>query len=218
MTDTQTVTIDELRRMVPAEVRGELDARDFEEKLLKIDAAIERGEHIWEMVGDAANSEREADDVRRWNIVDLAARVVKRYGDDQIGEFAKRANVAKRSAQDAAQMGRIYTDRSRRAKFLKDNPTQTYSHLRTATRGGDTETAYRILGRSSKRGMTVDELSWFITRWKVINKLPTRPRRKKETEPIADFTTEWFRASAELSEAFRGKSMSGKVRVVVYPE
>lgn len=135
-----------------------VDINDFDNTLRLIDCAIDAGEDIWELVTDAANHEEETIDIHRWNQCDLAARVEKCYNADRIGEFAVRANLPKKRAQEYAGMGRFYSDRSARAEFFTSHPTVTYSHLRKAKKLEDQYAAYKYDYLKDGKVLTVEQL------------------------------------------------------------
>jgi len=167
----------------------------FEDVLALIDARIAAGADIWELVGDAAEQEESSIDERRWRQCDLAARVAKRYGGDAIGEFAKRANIPKNRAKEYRTMGAFYFEREARADFLGDNPTVTYSHMRSAARvrldmkaitDKDRQRAYGVLAFGSVRGWSSDQTARFVGRWRLRTKLSKpRPKPVEVARPIA---------------------------------
>lgn len=201
---TDSALLDQTECMVRKQRREEFEAR-----LAMIDGMIERREDIWELVTDAGASEESDIDERRWRQCDLAARVVKRYSEDAIGQFAVRANIPKNRAQEYARQGRYWSDRVWRQTFLSDikNEVITYSHMRIAARIDDPKHAKRMLWLAARYGMSVDRLSTRVTRLK-----GGKPRTKR----LADFTVKVGEAGAALAQTLASYDETKAIRIVVY--
>lgn len=121
-----------------------------------IEALIERGDDIWEVLVNAGIQAQEFLDTGRWTIGDLAGLVDKQYGQNTIGTFAKAINVEVERVREYRTVAAFW-EIPHRQKIRADYPTITYSHMREAMRLKSVEAAEAFIEECAGEGWTVEE-------------------------------------------------------------
>jgi hypothetical protein len=156
--------------------------------LATVDQMIAKGEDPWQLMTDSCGMASEDMDARRWLIGDMACRVVKKYGSDRIGEFAKEIKQPVDQVKEWRTVCRFYP-LSVRADFLQDRPNLTYSHFRKAKRLRDMEAALDLLDKASLDDWTVELLDVEVT--KLVGK-PEPPMKLGDFEGRLDEARNWL--------------------------
>ncbi len=120
---------------------------------------IERHGHdeAWESICELGAATEAEMDERRWVQGDLAALIGKSYGDDLIGEFARRCKVAKATMKERRQVSEFY-EKDARASF--SGSTIGYTHFRTAMKLKTPALALDWLRLCQSEGYTADEAAY----------------------------------------------------------
>lgn len=181
---------------------------DIEQVLYLADKMIAAGEDPWEFLAQAAEREEDDADQHRFNQCDIAAKVVKRYREDSIADFARDAKIPVRRARDYRTVGLAY-ERTARDEFRASHPSITYTHLRVAARLKSEESAYRLLERAALRTWSSDKTEYVLGRMKrIYGDGKITPARK-----ILDIECTVGRVDWELRRALNPATL---VHVIVY--
>lgn len=108
----------------------------------------------WESLVSAGQTIASAHDMNRWLIGDLASKVVKRYGDDAIGQYAASINIRPSTMYDYKACSAFYNDEDR-AAF----PPLNWSHYRAALKAKTHEMAMQWLAKAADESWTVEDLN-----------------------------------------------------------
>lgn len=115
---------------------------------------IERMDDNWETLVSAGQMIAEAHDRNRWTLGDLGGKVVRRYGDDSIGNFAAAINIRPSTMYDYTACSAFYNAEDRVAF-----PPLNWSHYRAALKAKEHDLAMTWLARAADEGWTVEELN-----------------------------------------------------------
>lgn len=117
------------------------------------DVDLSRISDDWKDLVSAGVAIVEAHDRNRWLLGDLGGKVVRRYKEDSLGNFAAEIHVMKSTMHGYTQCSSFYSEEDR-VSF----PTLTWSHYYVALRTGSHDIALTWLGKAADEEWTVSEL------------------------------------------------------------
>lgn len=121
-----------------------------------IELIAQSGGDIWESCVSAGMEAKEMLEEGRWTIGDLACLVEKRYGKNNIGEFAKAINYEVARVRDYRRTAKFWKKVGGPA-FYKNFPTLNYSHFQAAVGLKDGVTAKAFLQECADNEWTVEK-------------------------------------------------------------
>lgn len=130
----------------------------------------------WEVLCEVGRQAVKEMDEGRWILGDLANEiVVKKYGEDSLGQFAGDVGVGPQSMKEYRAMARFYKKETR-ASFLAEFPDLSYSHLRLAKQKFDIlDDAFKFLVQCSTENASV---AYAAVLAKLVKGEATSPARK----------------------------------------
>jgi len=141
-----------------------------------IEYVAQQGEDIWEMTVNAGIEAMQSLDDRKWQVGDLALKIVNFYGgraprgSDLIGDYALAIHADPARVREYLTVARFWTPDHRDEMLAL--PTLTYTHLRDAMRFGDMASAKDFLYRCADACWTVLEARLRIA--EALGKTPTK--------------------------------------------
>jgi len=128
----------------------------LDEMLAHLEALAETAQDIMQeaiTVGQEMNGDM---DERRFGLGDIAKLLVKRHGEDTLGEWAKAISVPKKTAQEYRTVATFY-EKPARAGIRENLPNISYSHMRLAIKAGDLNEALSFLEECADGLWTVEQ-------------------------------------------------------------
>ncbi len=129
---TDELTQDEKLALINAPPQETIDLFN-EAKLNELIARAERGEDVMEGALELGGTMAWGDSNSAFIVGDLALMVTKRYGKNEIAQFAKGIRKGLSSVKDRRTVCKRFP-KAIRASFRAENPNLYYSHFRTALR------------------------------------------------------------------------------------
>lgn len=192
--------------------------RQESDVLEAIDRAASEGVDTWEMLISAGIAASEITSHKQWELGDLALQVVKSYGEDSIGKWAKQIKQPVKTIKNYRTVCTFWDkQKSPREDFLVELSNVYFSHYREAMRLKDMEAATEFIEECHLNDWSVEQASVELD--KRLGKEPP-PMKLVDTElPI--YKLEKCKVTFELSpeqemNLFEAKGSRRVVRLVIY--
>jgi len=124
--------------------------------MVSMEMEIEAPVHSYEELCDMGRAAAGSLDLGRFLIGDITLTIQTNYGENTLSEFAKAINVPVTRVREYRTVSKFWNIQQRQ-KILTDNPTLTYSHLRSAMRLKDLDRAISFLDECGMNAYTVEQ-------------------------------------------------------------